>query len=295
MNIRGFVLEDAPLVNSMLQEEYGDAYPYLLGEQPPTKDILLVAEHDSEIVAFARASRIFNDVFEFGSLIIHPAHRGKGLAELMIQERLKRVALHGDRVTVITEPVCYRADKASQSNCVIHGRFKQMGIQPAKHPLIHPDLLGRQPESLTFAVRKDSEPFFQGRKLNLPARWHGIASSLCKEVLSGRLLDSTIPHTLIHSPNTVNGIKGSGFVDIPANWEASVALMEQYHAQGYRFSALLPRMGKIDDQTYDLVRLYRSGEKIDWSLIYVTPDLAPLKEFMRQEEQAKSHVFGAIR
>jgi len=286
MKVRGFTFEDAPSVNSMLKEEYGNAYPYLLSVQPPTKDILLVAEHGTGIAAFAKAERIFDDVFEFGSLIIHPACRGNGLAELMVRKRLECVAIHGNSITIITEPVCYRKDKASQLNCLRHGQFRHLGIQPAKHPLIHPDLLGKQPETLAFAVREDSKPFFQGRKINLPNCWQGIASTLCREVLSGKLLSGVMPEPLYHPSNIVDGIRGSEFIDIPANWQESSALMDQFHTQGYLFSALLPRMGRRRNEIYDLVRLYRPQGDIIWDIIHVTDDLAPLKEFMEEEKKA---------
>jgi GNAT superfamily N-acetyltransferase len=286
MKVRAFTVEDAPFVNSMLKEEYGEAYPYLLSACPPQKDILLVAEYGNEIAAFAKAERIFQDVFEFGSLIIHPAYRGNGLAELMVRKRLECVAIHGDHVTIITELVCYRADKASQQNCLVHGKFKQFGIQPAKHPCIHPDLLGTQPESLTFAVREDSKSFFQGRRIYLPGRWREIASLLCKEVHSGHLLHSTMPAPFYHSPRIADDVQGAEFIDIPANWQESAAFMERYFAQGYRFSALLPRMGRRAYEVFDLVRLYRSQSPINWSLIHVTDDLAPLKAFMKEEERS---------
>ncbi|MBI2644993.1 GNAT family N-acetyltransferase [Candidatus Uhrbacteria bacterium] len=284
MKVRDFTMEDAPFVNSMLKEEYGWAYPYLLTFEPPQEDILLVAEKSEEIAAFAKATYVSRDIFELGSLIIHPTYRGNGLAERMVRERLSRIISQNSDALVITEPVCYRVDRASQRNCLDHGKFKQFGIQPAKHPLIHPDLLGSQPESLTFAVRDQGDLFFQGRRLNLPARWQGVASTLCKEMFSGRLLSGKIPKMTYHPPNTVNDICGSEFLDIPANWEESALLMERYHARGYCFSAILPRMGRRGDEVYDLVRLYRPQGDIDWKLIHVTDDLAPLKEFMEEEE-----------
>ena len=284
MKVRDFIMKDAPFVNSMLQEEYGWAYPYLLTFQPPKEDILLVAEKGEEVASFAKAAHVSENVFELGSLIVHPTYRGNGLAELMVRERLKRVISRNPDALIITEPVCYRVDRASQRNCLDHGEFKQFGIQPAKHPLIHPDLLGTQPESLTFAVRDRGKPFFRGRRLNLPARWRGIASLLCTETLSGRLLSGAIPKPRYHPPNVVNDLCGSEFLDIPANWEESSLLMERYHTRGYCFSAILPCMGKRGDEVYDLIRLYRPQGDIDWGLIHVTDDLDGLKEFMEEEK-----------
>lgn len=280
----------------MLKMEYGKSYPYLITEEPPRSDVLLIAEEDGRVGAYARATKISNTLFEFGSLIVHPAYRGRGYAKALLRRRLEIIILENPDVTIFTQPVCYRKDRASQESCRRHGGFRQLGIQVAKHPGIHQDLMGSQPESLAFAVRENGKQIFSGNGISVPQDWQEIIPLLCKEMESKPLLQTAVPPPIHHHAYKVNGLSGAEFIDIPANWEESEELIRTYRKEGYGFSALLPRFGKRGNEVFDLIRLYRYREKrINWSLIHVTEDLIPLKEFMKSDERAREYSFGAVR
>ncbi len=280
----------------MLREEYGNSYPYPVTETLPDNDILLVVEENDEVAAYARATKVSCGFFEFGSLIVHPKYRKQGYAKALLRRRLEIVILENLHVTIFTQPVCYRTDLASQKSCQKYGGFRQLGIQVAKHPGIHQDLMGSQPESLAFAVWEHGKPLFCGHTISSPKDWQNIISSLCRETPSKPFMETEIPAPIYHHAYQVNGLIGSEFVDIPANWDRSKELISMYRNEGYCLSALLPSFGKRGDEVFDLIRLYRySYGKIDWSLIHVTKDLAPLKEFMKSSEWVREHTLGAVR
>ncbi len=279
-------------VNQLFTSEYGPSYPYRL-RSADGPNVMLVAEHDGEVLAFARAVRLlgYERAWEFGGLIVHPRFRGRHVAKRLLELRLEAVITRGG-VLAVSEPVCYRPDCASQRNLVDRG-FVLCGILPFKYPDIHADLLGAQPESMVVAVRslRDGEDISLGhRRVHLP---NGLPSLhnlflprfVCQRGWGEDVLGS-MPAVIEHEPYHLGGVDGSRFVDVPVNWPGAEDAVQTYLALGYRFAAILPGFGITPDgHVHDLVRLYKPPEisHLTFDKIHVAEPLRRLHAFMARE------------
>jgi hypothetical protein len=85
--------------------------------------------------------------------------------------------------------------------------------------------------------------------------------------------------------NTVRGVTGSQFVDVPINALDARALIER-ELGDWKLAALLPDFGQCYETSYDVLRLYRRDDSMDcpdFSLIYVTPALEAFKRHIEHE------------
>lgn len=278
-------------VNEMLCNEYGPCYPYpLRAERLSSRGIYIVCvDEHGEIVAFAKAEpRASHGFYEVGGLIIDPRHRVAGLGSALVQHSVDEA--RRETKVVFAEPVCYRADHASQRLFLKRG-FQHCAIELFKYPHIQLQHLGTQPETVTVCVLPSSdEPLDQGRVLFVPSDY---ARRL--ELLLGRPLKHeeasfadgyAMPKVVHHNAVNFEGYLGAVFCDVPANWPEALDVIEAARANGFCLSGLLPNFGRLPDGTpYDYVRLYRPPQDLrpDFSLVHVVPALQPFLATMRTE------------
>jgi len=288
---------DIPAINQMLVEEYGSSYPYPL-RHLDSQGIYVVAQHQQtgELVGFSRAAPYDGHVgvFELGGLIVKKPHRGRDVAKRMTIWRMQACRERGAKLA-ISEPVCYRIDCASQLNLLKFG-FVLLGIQPAKYPDIQGEILQGQPESVLMAACwLEGESGFGTRRIFLPREYRGLPYTyLPREIHSKHFqmrVDGDIPKVVHHAGRPGTACISAEFVDIPANWQGSAALMGTYMGQGYRFSCILPGFGDLPDGGhFDYVRLYRFPDSIhgfDFRRVHVAPQLAPLKYMLAGEHACR--------
>jgi GNAT superfamily N-acetyltransferase len=282
---------DLAAVNQMYIEEYGPNYPYPL-RAVRTDCVCLVAECDGQVVGYAQAAPYegYPGVWEFGRLIVAPAHRGRHIARTLTDLRLAQMRQRGAE-TAMSENVCYRADCASQWNLINHG-FVLCGIQPFKYPALHCDLLGDQPESVLVAAKALIEGRDTGlgrRRVYLPqVLWELLHLFLPRRVYERgwtQQVHGAMPVHREHGPLVVGTHVGSKFVDIPINWPDAATVILAYIHAGYRFAAVLPGFGRATDgQVYDLVRLYNPPAiPLNFDLVHVAEPLSKLHAFMSRE------------
>lgn len=285
---------EIPAINKLFFAEYGDSYPYPLGELKPSGIyIVAVYKPTGEIIGFARSaeSSAYGGAWELGGLIVSPDHRGQDVAKEMTMLRLLEIKRRGGKVAV-SEPVCYRKDCASQHNLLKYG-FVMLGIQPGKYPDIQEEVLLGQPESVLLCARwLEGDPQFGERRLFLPQGYRNLTHTFMPREIHER---SWQPHVIGSMPSVrhQHGHReethvGSEFVNVPANWPESAEAIEHYMAQGYAFSCILPGFGQMPDGShYDFVRLYRLPEytrdRFDFRYVHVIEQLRVLHTFMSGE------------
>jgi hypothetical protein len=192
----------------------------------------------------------------------------------------------------VSEPVCYRADCASQINLLRRG-FRLAGILPFKYPDIHRDLLGDQPESMVLAVRSltpGKNTGFGHRHLCVPDVVRELIHLYLPAHILARSWDERVPGpmppSVDHDGYAGSVTTGSRFVDVPANWSSSREVIYAYLAVGYRFAAVLPGFNVTEDgHVYDSVRLYRPPEDVSLAmeLVHVAEPLRPLHAVMARD------------
>jgi GNAT superfamily N-acetyltransferase len=284
-------------INSLLMDEYGSSYPYPLCKIGP-RDIFLIVVHrpSGRIIGSAKAVPYgeTNETYEFGGLIVSEDHRGRNIGKWMTRMRLKLVRAIGCKL-VLSEPVCYREDCASQHNLVKHG-FLLVGLQLGKYPDLQHDILGTQPESVLMTMRwLEGETRLGDRHLFIPQPMLSIVRSFLPRYITDRgweqVLTGEIPESIYHAGHHGGHCIGSEFLDIPANWEDSEALIARALCEGYQFSGVLAGLGRLPDGSYfDYVRLMRLEEEacrsFDFSKVHVADQLGSLKAFLRSRQDA---------
>lgn len=288
---------DIPQVNRMLWDEYGESYPYPVKELNP-EYIYVVAVHEQtgEIVGFSRAAPYegHDGVWELGGLIVTRPHRKRDVAKRMTILRMQELRSRGAKIAM-SEPVSYRVDCASQLNLLGFG-FVLLGILPGKYPDIQREILHGQPESVVMAANwLSGESEFGTRRIFLPHEYRGLPYTyLPREIHSRhfqRPLEGDVPEVVHHQGRAGLGYVGAEFVDIPANWQRSAAIMSDYIRQGYRFACILPSFGDLSSGGhFDYIRLYRfhdSMSDFDFRHVHVAPHIAPLKFLMAGEHACR--------
>ncbi|MBI5794231.1 hypothetical protein HZA87_04070 [Candidatus Uhrbacteria bacterium] len=291
---------DIPHINNLLFSEYGENYPYPLSTFQPG-GIYLVGCHreTGKIIGFAKAVpyKGHASVYEFGGLIVDGPHRTRHVAKQLTRNRMETIKQLGG-AAVVSEPVCYRRDCASQANLIVHG-FVLVGIQFVKYPDIQLDLLGSQAESVLMAVRWMRDTAHLGdRRVFLPYGYRGVLYSYLPRSLYERgweqmFPDVEMPASVHHTGHQGTKTRGAEFVDVPGNWREAEARIVALHRDGFRFGCILPGFGTLaQGRVFDYVRMYRPSEgmKIDFKLVHVVPEISRLKAFCQADYQGEIQV-----
>ncbi len=293
--IRKTYPSDIDQINRLFFEEYGREYPFPI-TTIQSSGVYLAAWHEptKTIVGFARAMPYGKHAhtWEFGGLIVQRQYRGRNIAKYLTTIRVNVARRCGARV-IVSEPVCYRHDCASQRNLIFHG-FVLLGVQPGKYPDILKHRLGNQGESVLLAAKWIGEcKGFDGRKVYLPPDYMAAVKQLLPGVMNvdqgWNILLESVPTPVHHHGHETTVSTGTRFVDVPINWASSLEQIEQLRSNGYRLSAVLPGFGTtISGQPFDYVRLYRfeHSKPFDFDRVNVAPQLQRFKEFCHREEAA---------
>lgn len=292
---RRYTLDDWKQINALYFSEYGQDYPYPL--HACRHDLALlstVAVCPSEgIIGFARATPYegHRDIYEFGGLIVATPHRHKKIARHLTDDRMAAV-LKRDPRYIISEPVCYRTDCASQFNLIKRG-FRFTGLRPFKYPSLTKHILGEQPESVSVAIRSlQGKPDFESRPVYLPKDYEPYLESVgLAPATKTYELKEGMPDVSIDRSVKANSVAGSDFVHIPLNWKESLATIKNYRRRGYLFSGFMPGFGKTQsEQTYDLLTLYKPPQgSYDFTKIHVHAIMDKLKALMAHEYAVVGH------
>lgn len=279
---------DLDAINVLYRREYGDRYPYQLREEDLAAGIAFAAFAGESVVGCARAVRPnpAAPVFLFGGMIVDPPHRRRHVAKALTDLRFDAVRRAGARV-VVTEPVCCQPSTASQRNVRGYG-FVALGLLPAKYPDIKPETLGDQPESLTLAVRWLHAPVsFEGRRMFAGARISELLAAVAPDVAatadgSAPVPSGPVPRPEYHEPMRGTRSDGSSFVDVPASWPESLAMVESHERDGYAVCGFLPGLGlTARGERYDLVRMvHPRGRRVRFEHVHVTEELLPMREHL---------------
>lgn len=291
---RPLALAEVACVNRMLCAEYGDSYPYPLRAErlsPQSIYIACLDEH-GEIVAFSKAEyRAPHGFYEVGGLIIAPGHRVAGLGTTLVQYCVEEASRRGAQI-VFAEPVCYRADRASQRLFIRLG-FRHWAIEPFKYPNIQKDHLGDQPETVTVGVLAPEARMSElVRPLFVPRDYvDPITFLLGHELSDGEdEQEARMPAVIDYDAVQFEGYFGSSFRDVPANWPEARKVIEAARAEGFLLSGLLPGFGRLPHgAVYDYVRLYRppSAVRPDFARVHVVEDFRPFLDAMRVEHRRR--------
>jgi GNAT superfamily N-acetyltransferase len=244
---------------------------------------VVAQNRDGEVVGFARRASFHGhpETEEFGGLVVKPECRRHGAARYLIDHHLAGAREAGK--VMVSEPVCYDARGASQKLHDAKG-FRVQGIEPAKYPELKPETLGRQPESVTFVMRRFEGEIWNNRRIHLPPRYSDLPARLGRTETGGHSMRSTFPGVVYHNPCRGKEIVGAEFVDVPVNWPEARRTIDDLIRQGWRFSCFLPGLGLTHSgEKFDFIRLYRHNQPIDFGLIHVLPSLDWLKDFMVQD------------
>lgn len=285
---------DIVRINDLFFREYGESYPYPVSVFDPDGIYVVGVHRETEkVIGFARAreNSAHNGVYDLGGLIVTPEHRTRDVAKQLTMLRILEIQQRGGKV-MLSEPVCYREDCASQHNLIKY-RFVLLGIQPGKYPNIQCGILGSQPESVLVAARWLGEDSgFGDRKIFLPESYRNVPNLFVPRHVHSRLwrteMSGPMPDPVFHEGMVVCEKPGSQFVDIPANWHEAAVVIKDFREQGYRFSCVLPGFGQTQEgEPFDYVRLYRFPHNVaqdfDFRLVHVAPQLRPLKYFLAGE------------
>ena len=286
---RGAQPGDIPAINELFIREYGHQYPYLLNTLPAIGAFIVAESSDGHVIAFGRASSYhgYKRVWEFGGLITHTWFRQNGIAKEITRVRLDQARAAGV-IAVVSEPVCYRQDCASQENLLKQG-FVMLGIQPFKYPDIKEKHLGAQPESVMLAVQYlYGDSGFGCRVLHLPDALKDVPSMLVDRRVLARdgvhHPTGSMPKVEWHKPRYGVSTHGSIFADVPVNWPEAKKVTSALLEDGWRFAAFLPGFGETEDgQIFDYIRLYQppTKNKLSFDRVHVAAPMIGFKEFMR--------------
>ncbi len=275
---------DVDVVNGMCKEEYGEEYPYPIAPDGMDHVYGVVAlNRGGKVVGFARRASFHGhpETEEFGGLVVIPDCRRHGAARHLMDHHLAGARETGK--VMVSEPVCYDARGASQQLHDAKG-FRVLGIELAKYPKLKPETLGRQPESVTFAMRRFEGEIWNNRQIHLPSRYADLPARLGRTETCGHPMRSIFPGIVHHKPCQGKEIVGAEFVDVPVNWPEARRTIDDLIRQGWRFSCFLPGLGLTNSgEKFDFIRLYRYNQPIDFGLIHVLPSLKWFKDFMVQD------------
>ncbi len=297
-SFRRYALEDWEQINELYFDEYGHDYPYPLHDHRSDLTALsTVAEKSGNIVGFARATPFegHNDVYEFGGLIVAKPNRHKKIAHELTYSRMRAVLLRNPAI-IMSEPVCYRADCASQHNLLKYG-FACFGIRPFKYPSLQLHLLGEQAETVSLSIRHlNLSHGFEERPIFVPQEYvpflKAVRLSIGKDKSAGVFSQQAMPPPIHNAAITAHGRTGSEFVHIPLNWKESLDTINEYRQKGYLFSGVLPDYGTLANGFhFDYLTLYRPPQHhgFDFDLINVLQDMKRLKSLMAHEYAATVH------
>ena len=286
--------EEIDTINKLFFDEYGAEYPYPV-DSLSVHGVNLVALHrdTQEVIGFSRALPFegSTEKWEFGGLIVHRKHRRSLVAKQLTTLRVNIVSALGARV-IVSEPVCYRHDCASQHNLIRHG-FILLGIQPGKYPDILRRRLGPQGESVLLAAKWIDQDFcFSDRALFLPPDYGHVIERFLPGRATQRPLITVMPlgmpPCVTHEGHQSSKSAGACFVDVPINWIDAIDAIMDLRERGYKFSCVLPGFGKLEGGiVFDYIRLYKpssEAERFDFRLVNTVPQLQELREFCALEE-----------
>lgn len=286
MEIRDFTPDLVLCVQDLLAREYRD-YPYPVVCAP--EHVSYVAHTGEHVIGFARAKRddhyAQDHVYEFGTAIVDPRHRVRGamqaLAAHITAEAWERGAdwQHTEMVTFVP---------AIQKVLPRVG-FQFCGLELMKHPCLRGEM--PQPESVFFALaRRDGVLRHTGR-LFLPQDLREVIAAYLPSFLregSDEPIVGAFPDPILHPPYLREGISGSEFLDIGANWVETLPLLDKLRHEGWIFSGVLPGILRTRaGHPCDGIRLQRlpRGLVFDPTLVHA---LDPQAAILRQ------HVLRAL-
>lgn len=299
VTIRPFMGQDGRLTDLLFKEKYGQTYPYSIGTTVPPGAYYFVAQNDQgEVIGFARSvslgkpgNNFYPQCVMLGGLVVRKDYMGQGIGTLLAQACEHATSACGNQVYVEhVEPITWWD---MQSQKIYHRSVgcQILGMTVMMHPHLCPEEhLNGQPATTITVARRTQGEFVQYPRF-LPSDYELFVTDLmqgCEVCPNHPQLKSTMPDLVHRQGYEAMGIKGSDFVDVPANWPEAKEVISSFRQRGWLFSGFLPEHGALNDQTrFDYLRLYKppNGWQVscNWDLIHVLPEYEWVKTWMMNE------------
>lgn len=299
---------DIDAINELLRIEWGNDHRYFVtNEMLQSKRSVYIVAVDSadsdKIIGFAQARPLFKNpqIYMNANFIIAPKYRSREyrLGDRLAKARIAEVKAKG-ALALCAESLCRTGD-APQRNQK-RNKFLFVGLEPGRAPgmAVTESQCGlslNKAASAAFVYLPLHEDctFQFSHKIFLPQDYWALLEEHSQFTnLQRRIQDLPVWDGNVQAPKhiepkcmTSDGkeLHGSQFVDININNQVALDTITKFRSEGWIFSCFLPSYGydKKTMKNFDVLRMCRPVEAVDFDQIPVVEDLYVMRDFMKAE------------